>query len=1043
MWLTRLSINNPYFAAVLVLATVVLGFFSIFKLPVEAFPDVRFPVAMVSTTYEGASPEVVESDVSKPIEEALNTINGIKNIRSYSFEGSSVVIAEFELDVDTAKSVQDVRDKVGAVGGTFDRDIDTPVVSEFNPMDESMLSIAMGTDKVSLRELTDWTDNTLKKRLQTVMGVGEVEIVGGTERQITVAVKPDQLRSLNVNIADVNNAIAAANSDYPSGTVRQQGNEIAIRVTGKIKHPESFANIVVANREGSLIRVRDVADVKDDIAEATSIATLNGKPAVSLNIRATRGANVVEVADGVKAMLDEEIKRGPPDLKVVYTYDQSDDIRNSVNEVRDTLIEGVLLTVLIVFLFLGTWRSTVITGLTLPVSLIGAMWAISLMGFTINLMTLMALSLAIGLLIDDAIVVRENIVRHVQLGKSHFQAALDGTQEIGLAVLATTLCIVAVFLPIGYMDGIIGKFFHQFGLTVAAAMVISTVVSLSLDPMLSSIWHDPKPAKRSMIGRAVDRFDRWIDEVAERYTGWVRWCLHHPIKVLAVVTVMMLGSFALVGSGMVGGEFMPQQDRGKIKVAFKTATGSTLEYTTQKTSEVRDAIGHFPEVKSVAADVGAAGFGNGKTNSSLSIDVGDKNERERDVHQLMKDMRVELDKIAGIEITSIEAMGQAGPGGKIVNVGLRGSNSEELTAAAKQVEAAMAKIPGVTDIENSESDADPSLDVLIDRDAASALGINLATLGDTLKTLYAGSKSSSWEAPDGNSYDVQLRIPQDARTAELLKQTTIPATGSDGQVHMVSLDSIATIKPGISPRQINRINLQREISLTANIAAGYNNSEVFSQIDAFKSELHLPNSVTLVQEGASKDMQESGLYALQALALGIIFIYLILVAQFRSFTLPITIMMSLPLIFIGVFVALWLTGNTLNMFSIIGIVMLMGLSAKNGILLVDFINHARLNVGMDRLEAIIEAGKVRLRPIVMTSLAMIFGMLPLALGNGEGSETRQAMAYAIIGGLITSTMLTLIVVPIVYVYLDNIRGWIHKTLKRINHHDGGENPSAS
>ena len=388
-------------------------------------------------------------------------------------------------------------------------------------------------------------------------------------------------------------------------------------------------------------------------------------------------------------------------------------------------------------------------------------------------------------------------------------------------------------------------------------------------------------------------------------------------------------------------------------------------------------------------------------------------------------------------------MGQAGPGGKIVNVGLRGSNSEELTAAAKQVEAAMAKIPGVTDIENSESDADPSLDVLIDRDAASALGINLATLGDTLKTLYAGSKSSSWEAPDGNSYDVQLRIPQDARTAELLKQTTIPATGSDGQVHMVSLDSIATIKPGISPRQINRINLQREISLTANIAAGYNNSEVFSQIDAFKSELHLPSSVTLVQEGASKDMQESGLYALQALALGIIFIYLILVAQFRSFTLPITIMMSLPLIFIGVFVALWLTGNTLNMFSIIGIVMLMGLSAKNGILLVDFINHARLNVGMDRLEAIIEAGKVRLRPIVMTSLAMIFGMLPLALGNGEGSETRQAMAYAIIGGLITSTMLTLIVVPIVYVYLDNVRGWIHKTLKRINHLDGGENPSAS
>lgn len=1035
MWLTRLSINNPYFAAVLVLATVVLGFFAVFKLPVEAFPDVRFPVAMVATTYEGASPDVVESDVSKPIEEALNTINGIKNIRSYSFEGSSVVIAEFELDVDTAKSVQDVRDKVGAVGGSFDRDIDTPVVSEFNPMDESMLNIALGTDSVSLRDLTDWTENTLKKRLQTVIGVGEVEIVGGTERQITIAIKPEQLRSLNVNVADVNNAIAAANSDYPSGTVRQHGNEIAVRVTGKIKHPDSFANIVVANRDGSLIRVRDVADVSDDIAEATSIATLNGKPAVSLNIRATRGANVVDVADGVKVMLEEEVKRGPPDLKAVYTYDQSQDIRNSVNEVRDTLIEGVLLTVFIVFIFLGTWRSTVITGLTLPVSLIGAMWAISLMGFTINLMTLMALSLAIGLLIDDAIVVRENIVRHVQMGKSHYQAALEGTQEIGLAVLATTLCIVAVFLPIGYMDGIIGKFFHQFGLTVAAAMVISTVVSLSLDPMLSSIWHDPKPSKRGFIGRAVDKFDAWIDRVAERYTGWLRWCLQHPIKVLAAVTLMMVASFGLVVSGLVGGEFMPQQDRGKIKIEFKTATGSTLEYTTIKTTEVHNVIGQLPEVKSVAADIGSAGFGNGKTNSSLSIDVGDKNKRERSVHELMRVMRSDLEHIAGIEITSIEAMGQAGPGGKIINVGLRGNNSAELTATATEVQAALAQIAGVTDIENSEADADPSLDIVIDRDAASALGINLVTLGDTLKTLFAGSTASSWEAPDGNSYNVQLRIPQDARTEALLRQITIPATGSDGKVQMVSLDTIATVKAGVSPRQINRINLQREISLTANIAAGYNNSEVFGQIDALKQELSLPANVTFIQEGASKDMQESGLYALQALAMGIIFIYLILVAQFRSFTLPVTIMMSLPLIFIGVFVALWLTGNTLNMFSIIGIVMLMGLAAKNGILLVDFINHARLNEGMDKMEAIIEAGKVRLRPIVMTSLAMIFGMLPLALGTGDGSESRQPMAYAIIGGLITSTVLTLIVVPIVYVYMDRFRGWTHKTIKRFNHHE--------
>lgn len=1030
MWLTRLSVNNPYFAAVLVLATVVLGFFSMFKLPVEAFPDVRFPVAMVSTVYEGASPEVVESDVSKPIEEALNTINGVKNIRSYSFEGSSVVIAEFELDVDTAKSLQDVRDKIGTVGGSFDRDIDTPVVSEFNPMDASMLNISLGTQSVSLRELTDWTENVLKKRLQTVVGVGEVEIVGGTTRQISIALKPEKLRSLNVNVADVSRAIGAANSDYPSGTVMQNGNEMAVRVSGKIKDPLQFANIVVAERGGSLIRVSDVADVSDGIAEALSIATLNGEPAVSLNIRATRGANVVDVADGVKAMLDQEMVRGPADLKAVYTYDQSDEVRRSVNEVRDTLVEGVVLTILIVFFFLGTWRSTVITGLTLPVSLIGAMWAISLMGFTINLMTLMALSLAVGLLIDDAIVVRENIVRHVQMGKSHYQAALDGTQEIGIAVLATTLCIVAVFLPIGYMDGIIGKFFHQFGLTVAAAIVISTVVSLSLDPMLSSIWHDPKSVKRHWIGRQVDKFDRWVDDVAERYTHWLRWCLVHPIKVLSVVAVMMVASFGLVVTGMVGGEFMPQQDRGKIKVVFKTAPGSSLDYTMSKTTEVRNILSRLPEVESVAADVGAAGFGNGKTNSSLNVEVGDKNERERDIHELMRVMRADLAPVAGIEITSIEAMGQAGPGGKVINVGLRSNNSQDLNESAQLVQAALSKIDGVTDIENSEADADPSLDIVIDRDAAAALGINLATLGDTMKMMFAGEVSSSWEAPDGNSYNVQLRIPESARSSELLRQTTISAVSSDGQTKMVSLDTIATVKEGVSPRQINRVNLQREVNFTANIADGYNPSDIFSQIDALKVDLNLPDSVTFVQEGASKDMQESGIYALQALALGIIFIYLILVAQFRSFTLPVTIMMSLPLIFIGVFVALWITDNTLNMFSIIGIVMLMGLAAKNGILLVDFINHARVNQGMEKMDAIVEAGKVRLRPIVMTSLAMIFGMLPLALGSGDGSETRQPMAFAIIGGLITSTVLTLIVVPIVYVYFDRLRERMHRLLDR-------------
>ncbi len=1032
MWLTRLSVYNPYFAAVLVLTMVVLGVFNIFKLPVEAFPDVRFPVAVVSTSYEGASPEVVESEVSRPLEEAVNTINGIKNIRSYSMEGVSTVVAEFELATNADKAVQDVRDKVGMAAGSFRREISTPVVAQFDPNDSAMLEMSLSSNETSARALTDWINNTLKKRLQTVMGVGEVYVVGGAEREINIALKPEKLQSYGLNIGDVQNALARSNSDFPSGTVSNYQGELSVRVAGKIKDPMFFANVVVAKRDNTLIRVQDVATVTDGIAEMQSVSLLNGKPAIAVNIRATRGANVVDVSDGVKAMMAEELAKAPKGVGVEYIYDQADDIRTSVSEVRDTLVEGVVLTVLIVFIFLGTWRSTVITGLTLPVSLIGCMFALSLMGFTINLMTLMALSLSIGLLIDDAIVVRENIMRHVVLGKSHFDAALEGTKEIGLAVLATSLCIVAVFLPIGYMDGIIGKFFHQFGLTVAAAIVISTVVSLTLDPMLSSIWHDPaRSGKRSMIGRAVDRFDVWLERVAERYQVWLKWTLRHKAVVLITATVLTVASFGLVVVGQVGGEFMPQEDRGKLELSFKTATGSSLEDTVAKTQEIEVILKKLPELKSLTTNIGKSSFGSGKNESQVIIDVGKKQGRERSINVIADEVREALSRVAGIEITALDVMGQAGPPGKPVNVGLRGSNIQDLNTAAKQIEVGLQKIAGVQDVQNSEADADPALNIVLDRDAAARLGVDLPALGDTMQTLFAGKDATVWEAADGNGYNVRLQVPKNVRNQTLLESITVPSVGADGQSKMIALSNIARIESGVSPRQVNRINLQREITITANIV-DRNYNDVYADIETLKSKIVLPDGINIVNEGHDKEMAESAMYALQALLMGVIFIYLILTAQFRSFTLPITIMMSLPLIFIGVFVALWISGNTLNMFSIIGIVMLMGLAAKNGILLVDFINHARLNESMDRFEAILEAGRVRLRPIVMTSLAMIFGMIPLAVGMGEGSESRSPMAWAVIGGLITSTVLTLFVVPVVYVLMDNFRQWMHRVLHRLN-----------
>ena len=1032
MWLTRISIRNPYFAAVLMLALVVLGLFAYWRLPVEEFPDIRFPIAVIQTQYTGASPEVVESEVTRPLEEAVNTINGVKNIRSYSFEGSSFVVVEFELSINPNVAVQDVRDRVAGVQGTFRREISTPSVSQFDPNDAALLSFTLSSDLVSPRELTMWAKNVLKKRLLTVTGVGEAQVIGGVGREIRINLDPLRLEATGLSVGEVADAVRAANRDYPAGEVGSSTRELSVRVAGKLKTPEDFAALVIAQREGGVVRLSDVADVSDSVAEQDSIALYDGKPAVGVDIRAARGSNVVDVAAGAKQVLEDLKNQMPPGTRVAITYDKSAEVKNALDDVRGTLIEGTLLTVLIVFLFLGSWRSTVITSLTLPVSLIGTMFAIQAFGFTINLMTLMALSLSIGLLIDDAIVVRENIVRHAALGKDHYHAALGGTMEIGLAVLATTLTIVAVFLPVGFMGGIIGKFFHQFGLSVTVAVLISMLVSFTLDPMLSSIWYDPHrhgDHHTGPLGRMLDVFESSLDKMADHYHTIIGWALSHRKTVVFTALALTIGSFLLVP--LVGGEFMPKEDKGKFALSFKTAAGSTLIYTEAKAQELEKALRALPEVKHVSISVGAGSFGAAKNEGRLTVDVGGKQSREQDLFTLMDIARQKTERVAGVEISSIEELGKAGPGGKPVNIGLRGTDIPALQRAAADFQQKLGAIPGVSDIESSLSDADPSLDIEVDRDAASGLGVDLARVGSTLSILLAGDTVTTWEAPDGENYDVRMQIPKDRRVNELLDILTVAGgRNSAGGSSMVPLSAVTVINDATSPRQIDRVNLQREVTITANIA-GRSNSDVFTDIDRLEKQLNLPPGVSLAQEGERKDMIESLSYAVQALLMGLIFIYMILTAQFRSFTLPIAIMMALPPAFVGVFASLWLFGSTLNMFSVIGIVMLMGLSAKNGILLVDFINQSRRE-GMPREQAIAEAGRVRLRPIMMTSLAMIFGMLPLALATGEGSESQAPMAHAIIGGLVTSTVLTLVVVPVAYTYLDNLRSWVRRKLRRGN-----------
>ncbi len=1030
MWLTRVSIKNPYFATVLMLALLIVGLITANRISVEEFPDIKFPYVVITTTYSGASPEVIETDISRPIEEALNTLNGIKEIRSYSMDGLSTVVAEFNLNINPDIAAQDVRDKVAVVGATLRKGIDTPVVSRVSNQDKPIVKIAVSSNDMSLRDITTWVNQVAKKRLQTVPGVGDVAIVGGVDRQVRININPYKLQALGLSVIEVVNAIKNANNDYPAGFVKAEKQNINVRLSGKLQSPADFANLVIIVRKNVPIRISDVAIVEDGQDEYKSLSLLNDKRSIGLDIRQADKTNLVDVSNGVFAMIKELNLIKPASIKILVTYDQSKSIKRSLNNVKENMIEGALLTVLIVFLFLKSWRSTVITGLTLPISLIGTIFAIYICGFTLNMMSLLALSLSVGLLIDDSIVVRENIVRHLHMGKNHYNAALDGTNEIGLAVLATTMTVVAVFLPVGFMQGIIGKFFYQFGITVAVAVLISLLVSFTLDPMLSSIWHEPKDGgfiAKTFIGKILNNFENAFNKLVIFYEKLIRLSLDYKKTTLGIAFCIFIGSCFLVPS--IGGEFIPKQDKGKYEVRFKTALGSNIDYTATKVNQLdKLLVNNIPEIINITAGV-ANGFGDTSNNASLTVDIGEKRLRSRSLDRIIEQSRELANSIGGIEVISVIPIGGAGGSNKPIQVEIRGDNLDKLKNIAEELITKIAKIKGVTDLENSFQQANPAFTVNINRDIASDLGVNLSDVGATLSTLFASNKVSTWEDPkNGQNYDVVLQIPQEARNSNILDLLKVPSKNTDMNniAQMIPLSSISIIKAGFSPSELDHINLKRNITILGDII-GSDNQTVFTKIQKILNSYNFPKGYFVEQSGKNQDMQESFMYAVFALMIGVIFIYMILTAQFRSFIQPIIIMISLPLSFVGVFLALILTGSTLNMFSIIGIIMLMGLATKNGILLVDFINRKVIE-GMTVTNAIIEAGKIRLRPIVMTSAAMVFGMLPLALSFGEGSEVRKPMAYAIIGGMVTSTLLTLIIIPVIYVYLNRFDQFIKRKL---------------
>jgi HAE1 family hydrophobic/amphiphilic exporter-1 len=1019
MWFTRISIGNPVLATMMMAAFVVLGLFSYNRLAVDQFPDVSLPVVVVQTEYPGASPEIVESDVTRRVEEQVNTVAGINRVSSRSYEGVSVVIVEFDLLTDPARAAQDVREKVALVRASFKKEVKEPVVSRFNPDDQPVISLAVRSPTRGARELTTLAEQVVKRRIENARGVGRATIVGGVRREVQVMLRPAEMESLKVGIDQVLAAIRAENQELPAGSIVTREREQSVQIRGRLKAVADFERIVVARRGGQPVYLGQVARIVDGQEERESLALVDGERAISLDVVKAQGENTIAVVDGVRRIADELTQQLPPDVTLTVVRDQSTSIRNSVKGVQRNIVEGALLTVAIVFLFLSSWRSTVITGLTLPISLVGTFLVMYAMGFTLNLVTLLALSICVGLLIDDAIVVRENIVRHQAMGKSERDAALEGTAEIGLAVTATTFTLVAVFLPVGFMGGIIGKFFKQFGLTVAFAVMLSMFISFTLDPMLSSVWRDPDAAGAQGTGpiaRLLRAFERRMRALENGYVSLLRWGLAHRGATIGLALATLV---AAVGLGRaVGSEFVPQADNNELYLQFHTPVGSSLELTADKTRQVDAALREFPEVRFTYATVNT-GATQGKNYATVFVRLKDRAERARSIKQLIAPVRARIERVAGITITNLGVASTFG--NKQIEVSVQGPEQHALERIASRAVEEMGRIAGVVDLDTSSKPAKPTIAVELDRALAAELGVGVAQVGGALRPLIAGEVASTWRAPDDENYEVRIRLPiEGRRDIEDLARLTVASSliDADGAPRMVPLRQIAALTAAEGPTQINRKNLTREIAITANVY-GAAPGTVGIEIQRRMQAIALPPGYRFVTGGATRDMQESFGFALQALLLAIVFIYMILASQFRSFLQPVAIMASLPLSLIGVMVALLAWRSTLNMFSVIGFIMLMGLVTKNAILLIDFANQQR-RAGIERAQALLAAAEVRLRPILMTTLAMVFGMLPLAISSGEGAEQRAPMAHAVIGGVIASTLLTLLVVPVLYTLLDDL-----------------------
>jgi len=1004
MNLANISIKQPVFVSMIMAVLVVIGYMGYTRLSVDLFPDTSNPSVSVSTSYPGAGPAEVQRQITQPLEDALATLNGVVNLRSTSRENSSNINVEFTLETDPKASFDAVRERMASAARGLPAGADQPTVQRFDSGSQSILTftVADASGKMKSWELRNLVENEILPRIERVDGVADASVSGGQQRQIAVDLNLDDLRLHRLSLSQVSAAIRGENLSVPSGKITQDGTDLLLRTPGEFTSLDDIGNLTIASARGTALRIKDIATIKDTTAQPTSYSRLNGKESVAVQVRRQSGANTVGVAENAKAEI-AKIKRDYSNLDIIISNDQSDFIKKSVQDSLSDLVMGGIFASLVVLFFFRNLRNTLVTIAGLPIVMIATFAAMSAMGLTLNMMTLLALSLAVGLVLDDAIVVRENIFRHMEKGKHPKQAAADGTNEVALSVVAMTLTIVSVFFPIAFTSGAIGRFYREFGLAVTAAVLISLFEAFTLAPMLSAYVFKERKPKPGHAEEASGTHFGWLDRGYRRLLGWT---LAHSRTIVAITLAIFALLFYVAPRMELS--FMPRIDNANFQVGLTLPPGTTLAVTDAQSRQIEAALMSIDGLDNVFASVGG---GSSPERVNFSVQMKDL----KSLRRVEPEVRA---KLAGIPGLGFNFQGGMGGGGTTVDrrpiqINLLSPGSpEDLDLLAQDVIKGMAGIPGLLDIDRSNEPGKPELRIVIDRNRAAPLGLSTSSLGATIRSLVSGETASRYrEAGKEADIIVRLRAEDRSRLDDILSLTI---QGSGGQA--VPLRNVASIVSSSGPSVISRQNRQTQITIGAN-TLGRSQAQVVADMRARVSQMNLPSDVTVRFGGQVQQTESSMNTLIGTLTLSVLFMYMVLASQFGSYTQPIVLMLALPLAIIGAFGALLVTGTGADMTAVIGLILLMGLAVKNSILLVDFANRLRAQ-GMGTKEALLIAGPTRLRPILMTTMSLILGMTPVALGLGAGGSFRAPMAIAVIGGLITSTLLTLLVVPTFYNLLE-------------------------